>query len=48
MIPRYSRTEMTNVWSDNHKFQTWLQVEVAATQGCAKEGLSLISSISFL
>ena len=38
MIPRYSRTEMTNVWSDNHKFQTWLQVEVAATQGWAKEG----------
>ena len=38
MIPRYARPEMTAVWSDKNKFDTWLQVEIAATQGWANEG----------
>ena len=38
MIPRYARPEMTAVCSDKNKFDTWLQVEIAATQGWANEG----------
>ena len=29
MIPRYSRPEMARVWSDEHKYDTWLRVEIA-------------------
>ena len=30
MIPRYTRAEMGRVWSDENKFQKWLEVELAA------------------
>ena len=39
MIPRYSRPEMSTVWSDQAKFERWLQVEVAAVQAWADEGV---------
>jgi adenylosuccinate lyase len=32
MIPRYSRPEMARLWSDENRFATWLEVEVAATE----------------
>ena len=32
MIERYSRKEMAELWSPRHKFETWLQVELAATE----------------
>lgn len=31
MIERYTRAEMGRVWSDQNKFQKWLDVELAAT-----------------
>ncbi|MDR3764918.1 MAG: adenylosuccinate lyase [Acidobacteriota bacterium] len=39
MIPRYTRTEMGLVWSDQNKFRTWLQVEVAASETLAEAGI---------
>jgi len=30
MIERYSRPEMANIWSEQNKFQSWLDVELAA------------------
>ena len=39
MIPRYSRPEMTYIWSDDRKFELWLKVEVAAVQAWGDEGL---------
>jgi adenylosuccinate lyase len=39
MIPRYSRPEMTAVWSDEHKFETWLRVEVAVVQAWGDGGV---------
>ena len=39
MIPRYSRPEMEAIWSDAHKFETWLKVEVATVQAWGDEGL---------
>src|SRR3990172_961497 len=39
MIPRYSRPEMEAIWSDVHKFETWLRVEVAVVQAWGDEGV---------
>ena len=36
MIERYTLPEMGAVWSDQAKFQTWLDVEVAAARAMAK------------
>src|SRR5450432_1689496 len=30
MIPRYTRPELTRLWSDHHRYETWLRVELAA------------------
>src|ERR1035437_6953403 len=39
VIPRYTRPEMGRIWSEENKFRTWLQVEVAATETLAEAGL---------
>ena len=38
MIPRYSRPEMSAVWSDENKFKTWLEIETLACEALAKLG----------
>src|SRR5712692_4764424 len=38
LIPRYAREEMGRVWSDENKFQKWLEVEFAATETLAEAG----------
>lgn len=38
MIPRYSRPEMAAIWSDQAKYQRWLDVEVAACEAWAELG----------
>src|SRR3990167_4053177 len=35
MIPRYSRPEMTSLWTDEAKFQKWLEIEIAACEAWA-------------
>jgi len=32
MIARYSRPELVRLWSDQHRFDTWLRVELAACE----------------
>ena len=39
MIPRYSRPEMARIWSDENRFATWLNVEIAATRVLAERGV---------
>ena len=39
MIARYTRSEMGRVWSDENKFRKWLEVELAATDTLADEGV---------
>src|SRR5579883_501135 len=39
VIPRYTRPEMGRIWSDENRFQTWLAVEVAATETLAEAGM---------
>jgi adenylosuccinate lyase len=39
MVPRYTHPEMGRIWSDQRKFETWLQVETAAAQAMADAGI---------
>jgi adenylosuccinate lyase len=38
MIDRYTLPKMREIWSEEHKFSTWLQVEIAACEAWAKLG----------
>jgi adenylosuccinate lyase len=38
MIDRYSRPEMRRIWSDERKFQIWLEIEVLACEAMARLG----------
>jgi len=38
MIPRYSRPEMTEIWTEDYKFEKWLDVEIAVVQAWADHG----------
>ena len=46
MIPRYSRKEMSSIWSDESKFKIWLDIELLATEAQSK--LGLVPKSSFL
>jgi adenylosuccinate lyase len=39
MIPRYTNPEMGRIWSDDRRYETWLQVEVAAADAMARAGI---------
>ena len=39
MIPRYSRPEMTSIWSEDSKFQIWFEIEAHACDAQAKLGV---------
>ena len=40
MIARYSRPEMSSIWSDESRFQIWLEVETLALEQMVAEGLA--------
>ena len=39
MITRYTRPEMGRIWSEENRFQKWLDVELAATETLAEAGV---------
>jgi adenylosuccinate lyase len=39
MIARYTHPEMGRIWSDQRRYETWLQVELAAADAMAQAGL---------
>jgi adenylosuccinate lyase len=39
MIARYSRPEMSRIWSDENRFGAWLAVEIAATEVLTARGV---------
>src|SRR6187549_865292 len=39
MIRRYTHPEMGRIWSDQRKYETWLQVEVAAAEAMSRAGI---------
>jgi adenylosuccinate lyase len=38
MIPRYTRTELGEVWTDQRKFETWLQIELLVCEALSQLG----------
>ena len=39
MITRYSRNEMSSIWSEENKFRIWLDIEILASEAQCKLGL---------
>jgi adenylosuccinate lyase len=39
MIPRYSRPEMTAVWSSETRFRIWFEIEAYASEAMAEIGV---------
>jgi adenylosuccinate lyase len=39
MIRRYTGAEMGRIWSDQRRYETWLQVETAAVEAMARAGI---------
>ena len=39
MIPRYSRPEMTSIWSEQSKFQIWFEIEAHACDAMTELGM---------
>jgi adenylosuccinate lyase len=39
MIRRYTHPEMGRIWSDQRKYETWLQVEAAAAEAMSRAGI---------
>ena len=48
MIPRYSRKEMTDIWSDDNKYKIWFEIEVNATEAMEKTGLVPKGTAAFI
>ncbi|MCD6569716.1 MAG: adenylosuccinate lyase [Deltaproteobacteria bacterium] len=38
MIPRYTRAQMSKIWSDQNRYQKWLDVEIAVCEAWGKLG----------
>ena len=39
MVPRYSRPEMTAIWSAENRYRIWWQIEVFAAEAMGKIGM---------
>ena len=39
MLARYARPQMTALWTEEHKLELWFEIELAAVEGWAAEGL---------
>jgi adenylosuccinate lyase len=39
MVPRYSRAEMTSIWSAENRYRIWWQIEVFAAEAMGKIGM---------
>ncbi len=38
MVPRYSRPEMTGIWSPENRYRIWFEIEALAAEGMARAG----------
>ncbi|BAZ44789.1 adenylosuccinate lyase [Chondrocystis sp. NIES-4102] len=45
MIERYTLPEMGEIWTDNYKLKTWLQVEIAVCEAQAELGYIPVSAV---
>ena len=47
MIPRYSPADVARLFSDEHRFDTMLEVELLAAEPLAQEDLVLLPGVAF-
>ena len=45
MIPRYSRPEMAALWTDESRFQLWLEIETYALEKMVDVGIAPESAL---
>ena len=45
MVQRYSRKEMSAIWTDENKFRIWLEIEILASEAQSKLGLIPLKSL---
>ena len=38
MIERYSRDEMSSIWTDQNRYEAWLEVEILACEAWSELG----------
>ena len=48
MIERYQTKDMKLIWSDQHKYETWLKVELAVVEVLSEEGIVPKSSYNII
>ncbi len=48
MINRYSRPVMTKIWTDQNKFESYLKVEILATEAFSKLGVVPVSDLELI
>ena len=48
MISRYTRPALGRIWSDQNKFQQWLEVELAASEALAERGVVPVEAARLL
>lgn len=44
MIPRYSRPEMTKIWSQENKYKIWFEIEILALEALEKLGTAPVGT----
>ncbi len=45
MIPRYSRAQMSEIWTDETRFRIWLEVETLALEQMVQEGVAPVEAL---
>ena len=48
MIPRYTNPAMGAIWSDQRRYETWLEVELAAADAMAEGGVIPVAAAAEL
>ena len=48
MIPRYSRKEISEIWSQKNKFRIWLKIEILICEALNKLGKIPNSSLKII
>ena len=48
MIERYTTKEMKKIWSDQNKYQPWMDVEIAVTEVLTELGEVPIESLKII
>lgn len=48
MIPRYTRPEMARIWTDQRKYETWLEIELTVCEALSKLGKIPVEAVEAL